>query len=372
MDALVRSACDGDDDDGFGSSLGGGEEDAGAKKRKWLSFSEFVGVLDRVSGTIQSSSSSSSSSGGGGDDNAGDGQHGEGGGGGGAEGARSRRPPTTAAKWPLYVTLKKHFRPLATAGGGILELLRRVHKQEQTILTNNAEVRRILDSNRAQLGAIFRVYTRGMHSGGGGGGGSGGGNAPSSPKGSGGRGMPQRYLGSVGTGNTAMSVAGVLAFARDFAIIPDLLGMNGDKFFLAFLLWQHHARRVEGGGNGGSGGSGESGSGESRTGVTADMFVDMLGHIALRFSSSYVRSRDGVIRIDDLQASPGDTTKTAGMGGKGACEGGGGEEGGEGREDPSSPGPRIRSFLGWLEKGRGGQRVTEISGGTSSMPHFDL
>ena len=361
----MRSACDGDDDDGFGSSLGGGEEDAGAKKRKWLSFSEFVGVLDRVSGTIQSSSSSG---GGGGDDDAGDGRdHGEGGGGGGAGGARPRRPPTTAAKWPLYVTLKKHFRPLATAGGGILELLRRVHKQEQTILTSNAEVRRILDSNRAQLGAIFRVYTRGMHSVGGGGGGSGGDNVPSSPKGGGGRGMPQRYLGSVGTGNTAMSVAGVLAFARDFAIIPDLLGMNGDKFFLAFLLWQHLARGVEGGG---TGGSGESGSGESRTGVTADMFVDMLGHIALRFSSSYVRSRDGTIQIDDLQASPGDTTKTAGMGGKGACKGG--ERGGEGGEDPSSPGARVRSFLGWLEKGRGGQRVTEISGGTSSMPHFDL
>ena len=115
MDALVRSACDGDDDDGFGSSLGGGGEDAGAKKRKWLSFSEFVGVLDRVSGTIQSSSSSG---GGGGDDDAGDGRdHGEGGGGGGGGGGT----PTTATDdccEVAFVCDIEETLPSARHGGG--------------------------------------------------------------------------------------------------------------------------------------------------------------------------------------------------------------------------------------------------------------
>ena len=317
LEVLVQSLCGEVPSSSVSSGLmSSPSANMGSPKRvKRLQFPQFVAVIDRIATTMAHSGGTTGAGNIGGaltEDH----QH-------------HQQASFPLSSWPLRTFLVEHFQPLATAGGSILDSYRRQHAAEAEQLAEDYALQQVLGWNRPQLATIFRVYTRGMHAVCGGGGGSGGGGGG-------------RYAGGTGPGSKLLSRAGLLAFARDFRVVPDLLDLNSDKFVLAREVWHHY-----------DDGDGKQAAGADRSnpGLSQDAFIDFIGHLALK-------------------ASP---ETLAAAGGGGGCGGGGGlEADGPGGAEEMDPGSRGRALFAWLDQdgGQGRMRVREISGGTVTVDAF--
>ena len=333
IEVLVQSICGGPSSSFASSGLtrSSAANDVGGPKRvKRLQFPQFVAVIDRIATTMAQSRGTAATRRGGPD-----------------LAANEQLQGFPLSSWPLHSFLVEHFQPLAAAGGSILDSYRRQHLAEADSLMEDDALQQALEWNRPQLRSIFRVYTGGMHVIGGGGhtGATSAGGGHSSALPDGGAGL-RRYAGGTGPGSKLLSRAGLLAFARDFRVVPDLLDLNSDKFVLACAVWFHYP----------VGGGRHDDADRARLGLSLDTFIDFIGHIALR-------------------ASP--RTLVAGSGG-GSGGDGDGDAGlradGPGSTSEMDPGSRGRALFAWLDQGggQGRMRVREISGGTVSVDAFQV